>query len=203
MEVGGSRGKEKPSAVPRRQPRPSSVAHAAEPGPPHGSAPIPALPPRPPLPRPRQLLASLSPALSELSPYRPSEGVRPVLLSERPALLSLLHLLLSELILFISCLFACWLSVCLSCLPLYLPHLEQGPAQSRCFINICQTIGQSFLTYSLLSRSCSIRISLLFHLQDTIHPSPRYLPPVKSKPKPSVAEILFGTRQHVNIVCRL
>lgn len=188
-----------PDGSPARPPwhTPRNLAH------PNGSAPIPALPPRPPLPRPRQLLASLSPALSELSPYRPSEGVRPVLLSERPALLSLLHLLLSELILFISCLFACWLTVCLSCLPLYLPHLEQGPAQSRCFINICQTIGQSFLTYSLLSRSCSIRISLLFHLQDTIHPSPRYLPPVKSKPKPSVAEILFGTRQHVNIVCRL
>lgn len=46
------------------------------------------------------------------------------------------------------------------------------------------------------------KFPVCFHLLDTIHPSPRYVPPTKSKPKASVSEVLFGTRQHVHTICK-
>ena len=46
------------------------------------------------------------------------------------------------------------------------------------------------------------RFPACLHLLDTIHPSPRSLPPMKPKHKASDSEILFSTRQYVNILCK-
>lgn len=145
-----------------------------------------------------------SPLLSKLLSARPSEAVcLGLLIIPYCFLFITLFTIWNDLV----CL---WVGLLIGCLPtlllVYLPYLKPCPAQSRCVINTCQMIGLSVIDMACFLDPVPFKFPVCFHLLGTIHPSPRYVPPTKSKPKAFCLRSPFrhkaACKYYVQVLCK-